>query len=338
MNDGVVCFDLEGPLSPQDNALELFNIIPAGKDIFAVISRYNYLLAIGGRTGHEPGDTLALIHPFLFRYGIKPSAITKISRRSTLISGAKELVNHCLAAGWHVYVVSTAYEPHARTVSRRLNLSSRNVIATQVEKEYWNNGLSHDAKALIAEAESYIRQHFCGRPFDRDGFDEELKDYLDELYLNRLPSVGIDVQSKLTTVIGGRRKVKAIERIARRRKTYLQDLVFVGDSITDAAAMQVIDVAGGLAISFNGNKFAVPNATLAVASTSLLSLTPILDAWKEGGKTAVKTFVDFHSKESPWHSHDYLWNPKFNKDILQETIKRHNHFRRQVRQDAGPLG
>jgi len=41
-----ICFDLEGPLSPQDNAYELMKLFPDGDKVFEVISRYDDLLTL----------------------------------------------------------------------------------------------------------------------------------------------------------------------------------------------------------------------------------------------------------------------------------------------------
>ena len=54
----IICFDLEGPLSPQDNAFEVMKLIPNGDKIFEILSRYDDILALEGREGYEPGDTL----------------------------------------------------------------------------------------------------------------------------------------------------------------------------------------------------------------------------------------------------------------------------------------
>lgn len=66
----LICFDLEGALTPQDNAHELMKLFPRGHKIFEVISRYDDLLTLECRPDHEPGDTLALIIPFLVYHGI----------------------------------------------------------------------------------------------------------------------------------------------------------------------------------------------------------------------------------------------------------------------------
>ena len=58
--DRIVCFDLEGPLSPQDNAFEVMGAIPRGLEIFSALSTYDDILALEGRQDYEPGDTLKL--------------------------------------------------------------------------------------------------------------------------------------------------------------------------------------------------------------------------------------------------------------------------------------
>jgi len=74
----LVAFDLEGPLSPQDNAYELMAIIPDGRRLFERLSRYDDLLALSGRPNYEPGDTLKLILPFLLAHGINESHIRQV--------------------------------------------------------------------------------------------------------------------------------------------------------------------------------------------------------------------------------------------------------------------
>ena len=54
----LIFFDMEGPLSIQDNAYELMKLFPDGGQVFEVISRYDDLRALDGRDDYDPGDTL----------------------------------------------------------------------------------------------------------------------------------------------------------------------------------------------------------------------------------------------------------------------------------------
>ena len=51
-----ICFDLEGPLSPQDNAYELMKLFPNGDKIFEVISSYGDLLTLEEKEDYELGE------------------------------------------------------------------------------------------------------------------------------------------------------------------------------------------------------------------------------------------------------------------------------------------
>jgi len=60
----LICFDLEGPLAPQDNAYELMKLFPNGDKIFEVISRYDDLLTLEGREVMNRETLLLLSFPF----------------------------------------------------------------------------------------------------------------------------------------------------------------------------------------------------------------------------------------------------------------------------------
>lgn len=88
----LICFDLEGPLAPQDNAYELMKLFPGGDKLFEVISRYDDLLTLENRPDYEPGDTLALIAPFLAYHNIKEEQISAMGQRAALTQGTPDLI------------------------------------------------------------------------------------------------------------------------------------------------------------------------------------------------------------------------------------------------------
>ncbi|MDP2916814.1 MAG: hypothetical protein Q8O16_02660, partial [Dehalococcoidia bacterium] len=84
MANNYIAFDLEGPLSPQDNAYDLMKLFPDGDRLFEIISRYDDLLTLEGKEGYEPGDTLALIVPFLVLHDITEDNITELAANYTV--------------------------------------------------------------------------------------------------------------------------------------------------------------------------------------------------------------------------------------------------------------
>ncbi|MGZ7111525.1 MAG: hypothetical protein ACXVIU_09355, partial [Halobacteriota archaeon] len=124
-------FDLEGPLSPQDNAYEVMHSIKEGPALFEVLSRYDDYLAIRNRPNYEPGDTLQLIVPFMIVNGITEQDVRKASSRAQLVGGARDLIKWLKDETWDVHIISTSYEQHAYNVASKLDVEREKVHCTR---------------------------------------------------------------------------------------------------------------------------------------------------------------------------------------------------------------
>jgi len=80
-------------------------------------------------------------------------------------------------------------------------------------------------------------------------------------------------------VRGGIRKENAVEDISRRTGTAISEMIVLGDSITDINMLERVRDEGGIAISFNGNKFSLKRANIAVTTLNSLGVLPIFE-WK----------------------------------------------------------
>ena len=78
-------------------------------------------------------------------------------------------------------------------------------------------------------------------------------------------------------VRGGKRKELAVEHISRITETQVSEMIAIGDSITDINMLDRLKKEGGIAVSFNGNKFSLRYATIAVTSINGLGLLPIFE-------------------------------------------------------------
>lgn len=290
MSKNVIAFDLEGPLSTMDHAYEVMGLIPEGHKIFAVISRYDDLLALEGREGYEPGDTLALVLPFLLAFGIGEEELIVVSKRAKLVPGAKELVHDLQGSGtnWNLYIVSTSYEQHAGNIAAQLGIDSAHVACTRLDFDYQ---LNKEDISLLQRAAEHILSDLYIEDLESGLKDESIKTYLDDLFWERLKQTGIGELFSKIEVMGGRRKVKAVEKFARDNDQFLEEVIVVGDSITDFQMLRAVEAAGGLAIVFNGNQYALPHGTVAVASLNLYDLWPLFRAWLEEGRKGVREYV-----------------------------------------------
>ena len=69
----------------------------------------------------------------------------------------------------------------------------------------------------------------------------------------------------------------------------MEDVIYVGDSITDVAAFELVRLEGGLSVSFNGNRYAIMSAEYSVVARSASVLGTIAEAFREGGKGRMRT-------------------------------------------------
>jgi len=326
-----ICFDLEGPLSPKDNAYELMKLFPNGDRIFEVISRYDDLLTLEEKEDYEPGDTLALIVPFLLLHNISEDNITTLATEASLTGGAAELVSWLEYNGWKVFCITTTYEQYAIHITQKLGIYAHNVACTPFPLNKLRQTLCKEDTALLQKTEEDI---LTMQPVTDDG---RIKQSLDHFFWEKLPTTELGEVIKQVQPMGGRRKVAALNRFADKYDQPLSRWVVVGDSITDFRMLQTVEAAGGLAIAFNANEYALPYATMSLASTFVSDLNEVLPAWQKGYRKEIEKVVREKEKIGGREDRGYFHWLSGRKD-MDEVIQLHKRIRRLVREEAGKLG
>jgi len=327
----LICFDLEGPLSPQDNAYELMKLFPNGDKIFEVISRYDDLLTLEEREDYEPGDTLALIVPFLILHNISEVDIDTLAAKASLTGGAAKLIDWLLYSGWKIFCISTSYEQYAFHITQKLGIYAHNVACTPFPLDKFRAALSQEESKLLKQAEEDM---LTMRPV---ADDKRIKQNLDKFFWEMLPATDLGAAIKQVKPIGGRRKVDALKRFADKHDQPLAKWVVIGDSITDFRMLQAVEEAGGLAIAFNANEYALPYSTMGLASTLISDLTEVLEVWPKGQRGAVERTVKYKEKWDGKGDRGHFHWLSGRKD-LDPIIEVHKRIRKLVREEAGKLG
>jgi energy-converting hydrogenase A subunit R len=143
--------DCEGPISKNDNAMELAaSFVPQGERFFSLLSKYDdYLADVEKRPGYKAGDTLRLILPFLKAFGATDKRIEEFSRANILLMpGAQETLRF-VRERMPAFIISTSYEPYIRALCE--------VIDFPFEAAYCT-ALALDRYPLPKEEEGYLRQ------------------------------------------------------------------------------------------------------------------------------------------------------------------------------------
>jgi energy-converting hydrogenase A subunit R len=324
-----IAFDMEGPLTSQDAAFELMGLVPGGHEVFQAISRYDDILALAGRPDYEPGDTLALIVPFLLYHRLSSFHIERLAESAPLVEGAAETIAQLAGEGYQVFCITTTYEQYARRLAQRLGLTAERLACTTFPLQELAARLTPDDIEAVARVDLALRQ----RSVQED--DARLQALLDAFYWEELAGTPLGDAVASVKPIGGKRKVEALDRFATSAELETSRWVVVGDSITDNAMLSTVRDAGGLAIVFNGNRYALECGTVGVASTSLAALLPLLRIWESGGLEGARDFVSRLAKDAEAPGAHYHWLAGAD---IAEALGVHARFRRLVREAAAELG
>lgn len=276
--------DCEGPVTRNDNAAELSEaFIPKGDRFFSKISLYDdYLAEVARRPGYKAGDTLRLILPFFKAFGLDNRTMERFSRRNILIIPQADQMLQELLELVPAFIVSTSYSPYIMAVCETLGFPFSNTYSTSVDLDRYQLKESErktlkEMHARILDLPDFSIPKGAGSIGDLTEEAGQAVQELDRIFWRSLPDMEINRIVEDVNPVGGREKASAIQEIAEVERVELRDVMYVGDSITDVEAFRMLKTAGGLTVSFNGNDWAVKEASYAVTSRSALPI-----AWLAG--------------------------------------------------------
>lgn len=351
--------DCEGPISKNDNAYEITtHYIPHGDRLFKVISSYDDVIAyLARREGYKAGDTLKLILPFLKAFGVTDEEMRNFSAKTLiLMRDSRETLKRIRSIA-PAFIVSTSYEHYIRALCEAVDFPYEDTYCTKVSLDKYNLN-PEEKQRLVGLAYKIANMPIIEIPMNAVGLDDLPREYreivkqLDEIFWNEIASMNIGRLLMEVNPIGGMEKAEVVKQVTLKLSTSPRNTIYVGDSITDVEAMKFVKANGGLAASFNGNRYAVRNADIAILAESNLVIAAIvelflqyekdltlkiIDEW--GSETLKRHGVDSHIVERLF---SYTNLPKVtvvtneNIDVL---IKESEAFRKQVRGESiGGLG
>ena len=364
----VCCWDLEGPISIIDFAAEIGKLLSERSksnlqnyemgEFFKMISNYDdYLIDVPGIKEqlkipeYQPGDTLRLMAPLYATTYTDEELIRLAKDNLGLLPGIKELMR-TLHKKWEIFVISTSYTHFAHNVTTALEIPKDHVYCTELNIQELKKGLLNiekDVEILLKQ----IFQKYLKNNKDLNSVIEDLNNF----FWRGEKSDYIRVMNQVK-VRGGKRKELAVEEISKKTGTSISQMIAIGDSITDIDMLQRLSNENGIAISFNGNRFSLKRANIAVTTPNSLGMLPIfqshpnitqfLEDWesqfenfKNNPKNIPKGLISQESKE---FCVNYKFLPEFanltNKtdNQLNEIILKQEDMRKKVRGWAGDFG
>jgi energy-converting hydrogenase A subunit R len=283
--------DCEGPISKNDNAFEIMShFVPNGDRIYSVTSRYDDALAdVLKRAGYKAGDTLKLILPFLKAYDVTDEKMREFSAQNLIfIRNAKKSLLHIRNIA-PAYIVSTSYEHYIRVLCEALEFPFKNTYCTKLRLDKYEMSPQEKAEVRklgreIAEMTVFEIPSAARSLTDLPETGRAAIEKLDGIYWEQIAEMHVGEVYLEISPIGGFEKADAVNDAVNTRGATLADVMYVGDSITDEEAFKLVKEGGGLAVSFNGNHYAVNNSEIAIMSTDSLITAIVADIFIKYGR------------------------------------------------------
>lgn len=340
--------DCEGPLTLNDNAFEIStHFLDDGANLFKTLSLYDDFLAdIVKKEGYKAGNTLKLILPFFALNNIKNKDLVEFSQNNIYaVQDSKFLLSY-LKKVMNTYIVSTSYTQYIEAVSKYMEVPFENTFYTDV-----------DIDSLFLNEEELEKLKDFQKQILQNPRDYEL---YDDIFFNQIVNMDIYDKIKDVEVIGGSGKKLAIDKIIKRDKIDVGEILYIGDSITDVEPLEFARKNNGISISFNGNEYPLKVAQIAIVSKSAIATAVIANIYVENDKNTLLKFIkDYNESKNLKHLfNDYDIDLKiknkffevFNNEnypIIQiindknfdEILKASKSMRNNIRgQDIGGLG
>ena len=296
--------DCEGPLTLNDNAYELSaKFIEDGSELFKILSLYDdYLVDIVKKENYKAGNTLKLILPFFVVENLKNRDFVEFSKNNIYaVSDSKFLLSY-LKEAMNTYIVSTSYGQYIEAVSNYMQVPFENTFYTKVDVD--SLVLSDEEISKIKEFKDMILKN----PEDYELFDD--------IFFKQITKMQIYEKIKEIDVVGGEGKKSAIEKIIKRDGIDVNQMLYIGDSITDVEPLEFAKNNDGISISFNGNEYPLNAAEIAIVSKSAIATAVVANVYADNDKRTVLKFIkDYNnSNDNEKLFDDY----KINEDIKKE--------------------
>ncbi len=245
--------DWEGPWVLTDFAYECAMAFFNSYEFFERLSQYDdYLVLVEKREDYEAGDTLRLLAVFLVANDVGSDELRDLAEKVLRYTpdaedAVKELKNPI--------VISTSYEQFLEVSAKSLGLK---YYCTSFKPENYN--LSQSLKKEIVEAVEII----ANLPEIRIPPDDRTLravNWLNDFFWNKLQKTEAGKILRDVKAVGGKRKLEVVLKYKPKKP------IVIGDSISDKDMLSYAKERG-VAISFNGNEFALVNSNLAIIAES----------------------------------------------------------------------
>ncbi len=195
------------------------------------------------------------------------------------------------------FIVATSYENYISAVCDAIGFPMENTYCTaldmdSIKMEPWESDLLKRYAQEISRMELMEIPEGAKTVDDFSATDRETIRRLDEIFWEDLTDLSAYQLILEVNPVGGEEKASAVLDIRRRTGIGLEDTLYIGDSITDVQAFQLVREGNGLTISFNGNEYALREAEFAIISDNTVITSVLAEAFHKAGMEGINTLAE----------------------------------------------
>ena len=205
--------------------------------------------------------------------------------------GAKDMLSFVKKA-MPSFIVSTSYEHYLRALCSLVDFPFENTYCTRLDLDKYvlNLDVLERIKRLIQEIVALLLMEVPEKAQTLDDFserDQQTIKTLDRIFWKDLIQTEAGKILKEVNPVGGSEKAEVLRDIIKKTGSRLNNVMYVGDSITDLECFRLVRENDGLAVSFNGNAYAIREAEIAALAENATITAIVADVFNRMGKKAV---------------------------------------------------
>lgn len=289
---------LSKALGSEEEAAEFFAKMSKADDYWADVAP--------PRFGYRAGTTLVEILPFLKAFGATDEEMKRFSAENLrLLPGALATFRY-IRAYMPVSVITTSYSAAAEAIADRLVIPLRDIYCTKVSIDNYEFSATEirRIKELTKEISAMPMLDWPSEASRSVHLSAEMRgiaERLTQIFWGEQKDPGdkglmaMGAYRKMleeVVVIGGPGKAEAVKNRCQKTKSKLGDVMYCGDSITDAEALKAVRENGGVAVSVNGNSYALKAAEFACLTAHTVAISILAATFCQGGRERVVEIVN----------------------------------------------
>jgi energy-converting hydrogenase A subunit R len=258
------------------------------------VSRYDgYLADLAKKPDHKAGDTLKLILPFLKSAGLTNDRVAEFSRQHlTLVPKAEDAYRFLHTLNFPIFAFSAGCRPFAAAVAARLGFMPERLFCTELDldRDELSEAEAGELRRLLGEIVAAPAIVWPPEAKALTDLAPEVQDaigLLDRIFGEKIPRMDIGRIYQEVTTMGGPEKARALEDSLAQTGLKLANAMYVGDSLTDAPALEKVRAGGGVALAFNADRDAIQAAEIIVVADNAWPVALLVAVFLQWGKEGV---------------------------------------------------